>query len=174
MGEMSEGEHPRDEGIEATLRWISEQIGRSVERLGELDMDEVARLVEVDVERAKDFLEVAGQRLSSQAEELASVAAIWLEGRGGRMPGQDAGRGPHPLDVPTAAQGLALSALDSGRWTIEPGSHEIVTEGEGPAPDDPVGLVGELRARDWVDAGGQITLVGRNALERWMNRADAA
>ncbi|HWD66220.1 MAG TPA: hypothetical protein VG405_13720 [Solirubrobacteraceae bacterium] len=171
---MSEPEDPRDDGLEAGLRWISEQIGRSVERLGELEIDEVARLVEADAERAKAFLEAAGQRFASQAETLASVAAMWLESRGVATPAQRAGRGPHPLDVPTSTQGLALSALDSGRWTIRPGSHEIVIAGEGPAPDDPVGLVGELRARDWVDAEGEVTLVGRNALERWISQTDPA
>ena len=35
-----------------------------------------------------------------------------------------------------------------------------------------VGLVGELRARDWINAEGEVTLVGRNALRRWMGHGD--
>ena len=84
------------------------------------------------------------------------------------------GTGPHPLDLPTAAQGLALSALDSGRWTLEPGSHVLVTHGEGPGPEDAVGLVGELRARDWIDAQGEVTLVGHDALKRWLAQPESA
>jgi hypothetical protein len=63
--------------------------------------------------------------------------------------------------------------LDSGRWTVEPGSNLLVAHGEGPAPEDAVGLVGELRARDWIDANGDVTLVGHSALGRWLesNRA---
>ena len=28
-------------------------------------------------------------------------------------------------------------------------------------------LVGELRARDWIAANGEVTVVGREALKRW-------
>jgi hypothetical protein len=84
------------------------------------------------------------------------------------------GSGPHPLDLPTSAQGLALSALDSGRWTVEPGSNLLVGHGAGPAPSDALGLVGELRARDWINADGEVTLVGRNALSRWLEAGKTA
>jgi len=33
--------------------------------------------------------------------------------------------GPDPLDLPTGEQGMALAALDSGRWTVEAGSHAL-------------------------------------------------
>jgi hypothetical protein len=59
--------------------------------------------------------------------------------------------------------------LDSGRWTVERGSHELVAHGEGPVPSDALGLVGELRARDWIGADGEVTLVGRRALSRWID-----
>jgi hypothetical protein len=80
--------------------------------------------------------------------------------------------GPHPLDLPTGEQGLALAALDSGRWTVEPGSNALATNGQGPGPSDAMGLVGELRARDWIAANGEVTLAGRNALTRWLDSAN--
>jgi len=73
------------------------------------------------------------------------------------------------MDLPTGEQGLALAALDSGRWLVEPGSHSLVVAGEGPAPSHAQDLVGELRARDWIAADGGVTLVGRHALSRWLD-----
>jgi len=81
------------------------------------------------------------------------------------------GAGPHPLDLPTEEQGLALAALDSGRWVIEPGTGALSAHGEGPGPNDALGLVRELRARDWIAADGAITLAGRSALGRWLDAA---
>ena len=78
------------------------------------------------------------------------------------------GAGPHPLDVPTEEQGVALAALESGRWSIEPGTSMLVSHGEGPAPGNALGLVRELRVRDWIDADGTVTLAGRHALSRWL------
>jgi hypothetical protein len=82
--------------------------------------------------------------------------------------------GPHPLDLPTAPQGLALSALDSGRWTVRPGSNVLANTGEGPAPVDAAELVSELRGRDWIKADGELTLVGRRALGRWCDMVEVA
>jgi hypothetical protein len=174
MGWVSDDSGEND-GLTAALRWLTEQVGRSVERLGELDVDELARAIGVDVDRAREFVDGAGQWLNDQAASFASEAAAWAGTEGAATSGRDAlrGAGPHPLDVPTAAQGLALSALDSGRWTVEPGSHLLVAHGEGPVPADAVGLVGELRARDWINAAGEVTLVGRSALKRWMAQAEA-
>ena len=83
-----------------------------------------------------------------------------------------AGPGPHPLDLPTDHQGVALSALDSGRWTVRPGSNQLAGTGAGggPVPSD---VVGELRGRDWITADGTLTLVGRHALSRWCRTVEA-
>ena len=169
-----------NEGFESGLRWLAQQVERSVEHLQEMDLDQIARAAGVDVDRAQEFLDGAGQWLNSQAEGLAGEAGLRFDGFADMMRGQAGGRGqdvarregPHPLDIPTAEQGLALSALDSGRWTVKPGSHLLVAHGEGPVPADAVGLVGELRARDWINAEGQVTLVGHNALRRWMGHGD--
>jgi hypothetical protein len=163
-----------NEGFESGLRWLAQQVERSVEHLQEMDLDQIARAAGVDVDRAQEFLDGAGQWLNSQAEGLVGETGLRFGGFGGVVRGQDVERreGPHPLDLPTAEQGLALSALDSGRWTVKPGSHLLVAHGEGPAPADAVGLVGELRARDWINAEGEVTLVGSNALRRWMGHGD--
>src|ERR1700743_3609511 len=165
-----------NEGFESGLRWIAQQVARSVEHLEEVDIDQIARAAGVDVDRAREFVDGAGQWLNSQAENLASEAGVRFGGLEAVVRGQGMARGvaPHPLDLPTAEQGLALSALDSGRWTVKPGSHLLVSHGEGPAPADAVGLVGELRARDWINADGEVTLVGSNALRRWMEHGDIA
>ena len=62
--------------------------------------------------------------------------------------------------MPTDEQGRALAALDSGRWTVEPGTSALSSHGDGPGPSDALGLVRELRVRDWIDADGEVTLVG--------------
>jgi hypothetical protein len=165
-----------EESFEEGLRRLAEQVSRSVERLGELDTDDIAQAMGVDLDRARSFVDSAGQWLNDHAESFAREAALWVGGLSGETPDRDElrGAGPHPLDLPTPLQGLALSALDSGRWTVEPGSHVLVPGGEGPDPADAAGLVGELRARDWIDAQGEVTLVGQDALRRWLAHADSA
>jgi hypothetical protein len=166
-------EDANDESLEARLRKIAEQLGRSVE---DLDVEMLARAAGVEVDRVRALLDDAGQWLSSQADGLASEAALRfgeLFSAVTRSQAPEPSTGPHPLDRPTPGQGLALSAIDSGRWTVEPGSHVLLAHGEGPAPADALGLVGELRARDWISADGELTLVGRNALKRWIESSDA-
>jgi hypothetical protein len=79
------------------------------------------------------------------------------------------GAAPNALDLPTAEQGQALAALDSGRWTVEPGTEALASGGEGPGPSDALGLVRELRVRDWITPEGKLTLAGRRALSRWLD-----
>jgi hypothetical protein len=88
-----------------------------------------------------------------------------------RTPAPDPLRGaaPNPLDLPTTEQGQALAALDSGRWSLEPGTETLASGGEGPGPSDALGLVRELRVRDWISAEGKLTLAGHRALGRWLD-----
>lgn len=170
------GDNGHGESFEAGLRRLAEQVSRSVERLGGLEPDDIAQAMGVDLDRAREFVDRAGHWLNDQAEIFAHGAVLWVGGLGAAALDRDTPRGvgPHPLDLPTPAQGLALSALDSGRWSVEPGSHELMIRGDGPAPADTAGLVGELRARDWIDARGEITLVGHDALRRWLAHAESA
>lgn len=75
---------------------------------------------------------------------------------------------PHPLDRPTEQQARALAALQSGRWTVEPGTVVLVTSlNRGPGPEDAHALGMELHVRDWVDVDGDLTFTGELALARW-------
>ncbi len=165
-----------NESFEDRVRAIAREVSRSVERLAAMDMDEVARTIGVDAERARGLADTAGRWFSAYAETFRSDGPFEDVDFGPPAAQDDAprGAGPHPLDIPTAGQGLALSALDSGRWTVEPGSNLLVAHGEGPAPEDAVGVVGELRARDWIDANGDVTLVGHSALGRWLEASKPA
>jgi hypothetical protein len=77
--------------------------------------------------------------------------------------------------VPTEDQALALSALASGRWKVKPGTAELaISEDSGQAQEAPEGLVGELRARDWIAASGEVTQLGHDALKRWSQSAESS
>ena len=158
-------------GFEAFLRALAREI----------DVDELSRRTGIDPEQARAWAERAGDWLSDQLEGRAPDApapapapAPEPERTGGPLRSDDPlfGAGPHPLDVPTEEQGLALAALESGRWTIEPGTSALTTAGDGPGPSDALGLVRELRVRDWLDADGAVTLAGRRALARWLEAAE--
>ena len=163
-----------DESFEKKVRALATELSQSVERaVKSIDLNEIAQQIEMAGERFRELADVTGRWVSdrigdpeahhpAQAPDLEPVAAARMLPRAG----------PHPLDVPSDEQGRALSALDSGRWKVEPGTDElVVTSGES-APTDPGGLVGELRARDWIAATGEVTLVGREALKRWSKRLD--
>ncbi|MBV9606530.1 MAG: hypothetical protein JO027_15545, partial [Solirubrobacterales bacterium] len=158
-----------DESFEKKVRAIANELSRSVERaVRSFDLDEIARQIEIGGERLRDFTDSTGRWISDQFGESGAdheAGAPYLEP--GTAPRTRRGNGPHPLDVPNDAQGRAFSALDSGRWKVEPGTDQLVAEGEEARPADPGGLVGELRARDWIAADGEVTLLGREALKRW-------
>jgi hypothetical protein len=164
-----------NESFEERVRAMAREVTRSVERLAELDVEGIARAIGVDAERARELADNAGRWFSAHADTMADdVASGFARQQPARADSPTRrGAGPHPLDVPTEDQGLALSALDSGRWTVAPGSAVIAAHGEGPVPSNALGLVGELRARDWIDAAGGVTLVGRSALRRWLEAAEA-
>ena len=158
-----------DDSLEAKLRAIAEQISGSIEHAVEnLDLNEIAERLGMSGERAKELAELAGQWLSDQIQAPVPSPRDQLDADD-RSSRRD---GPHPLDEPTEEQGLALSALDSGRWKVDPGTDELIPIDSGPGPSQPLGLVGELRARDWIAPHGEVTLVGRDALKRWLTRAN--
>ncbi len=160
-----------DDRFEDRIRAFARDLSRSI---SEVDLDEVADRLGVDRDRVHG---------------AAGAVEGWLSGRPGEeaplfsgsfphdapAPSAAPSAGPHPLDLPTDAQGRALSALDSGRWTLRPGSGRLssVESAAGdPAPPDHADLAGELRARDWITADGAVTLVGRQALLRWCRAAE--
>jgi hypothetical protein len=195
---MSDENH---ESFEDRIRELARELGRSAERMAKVDIDEIAESIGVNPERARDWADTASRWLREQVEGFGGefpppFGGPWsrpTEGpwsvpedtrdprdtsettpaRNQPKPGEDPLRSaaPHPLDIPTDEQGGALAALDSGRWTVEPGSHMLTGRGEGTAPNDALGLVRELHSRDWIDSNGEVTLVGRRALTRWLELA---
>ncbi len=168
------------EDFEAMFRAMARELGESVERAMEnMDVDDIAGFLGVDPEKARDWAGTAGAWLRSQTEtfsaepsEESPVPPSRPSPKPSGFTASDAGVfstvGPHPLDLPTDEQGLALAALDSGRWTVEPGTDALASHGQGRGPADALGLVRELRVRDWIAADGTITLAGRRALSRWL------
>lgn len=162
------------ESFEESLREMATELGRYIERsIDKVDLDDLANSVGVDPAAAREWVETAGEWLSGHTETLGDQLA-----RRVARPEKSVARvdplgavGPHPLDLPSEEQGLALAALDSGRWIIEPGADALAARGEGPSPNDALGLVRELRVRDWIATDGRLTMAGRHALSRWLDAA---
>lgn len=168
---MPENEPDRN-SFEDVARALYDEVNRAVERLSHIDVDEITRSAGIEAERARHWLDEIGRKLREQGE--AGGMPFGWDPAPTTPAGDDPLRnaGPHPLDLPTAEQGLALAALDSGRWRLEPGTSTLAVHGEGPGPSDALGLVRELRVRDWLSADGEITLAGRSALARWLDTAE--
>jgi hypothetical protein len=163
-------EDDRPRTFEEALRAIADEVSRGLQNFKTDDIEDMARSYGVDSERAKRFVENAGDWLRAQAETLG-VKPEPQSASGVPTPRWEdplRGAGPDPLDMPTDDQGRALAALDSGRWTVEPGTSMLTSHGDGPGPRDALGLVRELRVRDWIDGDGEVTLAGRAALKRWL------
>ena len=177
-----------------------EELKGSLEHVAEqLDTEHLSEQFELNEDRAKELAGLAAQWLSRQfgggagpgsspwaprraepdhddvyeeAPSADELDRIFDETpRVQPSPSSQRRGGPHPLDLPTEQQGLALSALESRRWKVDPGTNELIEIGGGPSPAQPVGLVSELRARDWITPGGEVTLVGRDALGRWVGQS---
>ena len=158
--------------FEETAREIAEELKRSIERASHADPEDLVRAAGVDPDRVREWVDNAGDWLRAQFDAASGSRE---PSRGPTGPsGEEILRDaePHPLDTPTQEQGIALAALDSGRWTLEPGTAALSARGGGPGPRDALGLVRELRDRDWIDADGAVTLVGRHALGRWLAATD--
>ena len=169
-------DEPGGESFEDTLRSIAAELGRYIERsIESLDLEELADSIGVDGAAAREWVESAGSWLSAQTESLGEQVARHVGDSGRSVVRVDplGGAGPHPLDQPTDEQGLALAALDSGRWIVEPGADTLAARGGGPGPSDALGIVRELRVRDWIAADGEVTLVGLHALSRWLDSTTA-
>ena len=152
------GAVPDDEtdgrSFEDVARALADEVHQAVERLSTIDLDDVARAANEEAERARRWIEDLARSLVQTADVARSPEDA---------PVHDAG--PHPRAMPTAEQGIALAALESGRWRIESGTFSVH---DGPGPSEPLGLLRELRVSDWVTADGELTLTGRKALARWL------
>jgi hypothetical protein len=153
-----------DEDFSHKLRAFAREFSESLERAAErFDKEELADRIQASGDQVREFAQFAGQWLGD----------LLGTGQTGDVP-RRAG-GPHPLDTPTEEQGVALGALASGRWRVKPGTNEIVTTGDGRGPEGgSLGLAGELRARDWITASGEVTALGQAALRRWADPDEPA
>jgi hypothetical protein len=171
---MSEND-PDRESLEETLRSIAEELGRKLESsVDNFDSERIAESFGVDPTVAREWVDSTSNWLRGFTDGLGNEVARRVGEP--RRPVSDAdlfgGAVPHPLDLPTDEQALALAALDSGRWKVEPGSDTLTAKGDGPGPSDALGIVRELRVRDWIGPDGQLTQVGHHALSRWLSAAN--
>ena len=144
-------DEPDGRSFENVARALADEVHEAVERLSAIELDDIARAASEEAERARHWIEHLARSLAQTRDPEDP-------------PVQHAG--PHPLATPTPEQGVALAALESGRWRIESGT---LTVHDGPGPSEPLALLRELRVSDWVTADGQLTLSGRRALARWLH-----
>jgi hypothetical protein len=175
---MSDDDRPKS--FEETLRSIAAEVTKSAERLSRSDLGDLERLAKangLDPERARGMADEAGQWLRRQfvAGDAFPDASHGTPAPMADVRPEDATSAPmadgvpSPLDLPTPEQGQALAALDSGRWTVEPGEVTLATQtGLGTQPRNAHALGLALHVRDWVDQDGQLTSAGGHALERWL------
>lgn len=167
-----------DDGFDR-FKAIADQLARS---LKDTNINEVAERFGVDPDRIRGVTGAVEHWLSDHAS--AGEPLFRDQTAGPNRPPRAGDRrdavemtpagGPHPLDPPTNSQGTTLSALDSGRWMVRPGSGQLTAAGPGPVPaDEALDLVNEIRARDWITVDGAVTLMGRQALLRWSRAAGA-
>lgn len=189
---MSDEQPDRDpRNFEETLRAIAAEVTKSAEKLSESgfgDLEKLARASGIDAEPLKQFADDAGRWIREQVSAATETgtdvtrapAADATDPRKATTPPADveiplsqadaAAAGlAHPLDMPTEEQGRALAALDSGRWTVEPGTVVLATVlGRGEVPQNAHAVGMELHVRDWVDPDGDLTFAGGHALSRWL------
>lgn len=195
---MSDEQPDRDrKSLEETLRAIADEVTKGAERFASGNLEDLARASGIDAEPIKQFAEEAGEwlrdQISAATQSGSDVAPMPAsdptDPRDGATASSPASRPtgptpedvvsaprahglPHPLDRPTEQQARALAALQSGRWTIEPGTVVLVTSlNRGPGPEDAHALGMELHVRDWVDVDGDLTFTGELALARWAEAA---
>ena len=147
-------DEPDGRSFEDVARALADEVNQAVERLSAIDLDDIARAANEEAERARRWIEDLARSLAQTGDAARSPED---------PPVHHAG--PHPRAMPTTEQGVALAALESGRWRIESGTFTVH---DGPGPSEPLGLLRELRVSDWVTADGELTLTGRKALARWL------
>ena len=150
---MPDGE-PDGRSFEDVARALADEVHQAVERLATIDLDDIARAANEEAERARRWFEDLARSVAQTGGAARNPEAAPVHHAG-----------PHPLAMPTTEQGVALAALESGRWRVESGTFSVH---DGPGPSEPLGLLRELRVCDWVTAEGELTLTGRKALARWL------
>jgi hypothetical protein len=120
--------------FEEAARELADEFKRSIEHCSEADPESIARAAGVDPDRVRGRVDATGAWLRSQFDAPGRKRDPRHEPAAGEDIFRDAE--PHPLDVPTPEQGIALAALDSGRWALAPGTATLSVCGGGPATTD--------------------------------------
>jgi len=150
-------DEPDGRSFEDVARALADEVNRVVERLSAIDVDEIGRAANEEADRARRWIEDLMRSMTQSGDAAPGPEDAPVHHAA-----------PHPLAMPTDEQGVALAALESGRWRIESGAFTVH---DGPGPSDALGLLRELRVSDWVTADGELTLTGRKALARWLEQA---
>jgi len=82
---MSDDEPDRN-SFEDIARMLSEEVSRAVERLSQIDVDELSRTANAEAERARRWVDDLGRWLREQSDAVGSAARSI-----------DANSGPFPL-----------------------------------------------------------------------------
>ena len=208
MYDMSEDGNSFEDKLRAMARELSQSVERAMEQL---DVNDLAGMVGVDPERAREWVDGAGTWLREHADDLQGFGSGPFGGGpfgGRRSAAAPAAPAPRAIRATPATRpcrhraplGLRAPptrrrspprlptpsifrprsrARPSPRWTpaagrSSPGTEMLTSRGQGPGPSDALGLVRELRVRDWIAQDGQITRAGRRALDRWLDASAQA
>src|SRR5215212_813556 len=114
---------PDGRSFEDIARALADEVHQAVERLSTIDLDDIARAANEEAERARCWFEALARSVAQTGDAAHSPEDAPVHHAG-----------PHPLAMPTAEQGVALAALESGRWRIESGTFTVH---DGPGPSDP-------------------------------------
>ena len=169
---MDDEDKPKS--FEEALREIADEVQRGIERV----QHGRPRGHRADVRRRRrpgQALHRRRGRLAARPDGEPPDMPFPPAGPAGPAPTSDsqpASSKPSPMGRP-AAQRRARTrwtrrrtsrAARWRRWTPAAGrsspARRAAAHGEGPGPSDALGLVRELRVRDWIDADGEVTLVG--------------
>src|ERR1700756_2137281 len=97
------------DNFEDRLRAIAEEISRSMQRMSEVDLEDLAERYGFDVDRARTFADTAGRWLNDLLSTGDPFFSQGQSGARGSTPGRPADAddpAPHPgLDQPTPGSG---------------------------------------------------------------------
>src|SRR3954454_20748237 len=107
-------DQPEGRSFEDVARALADEVHQAVERLSTIDLEDIARAANEEAERGRRWIEALARSLAQTGD-----AARGLEDPPVHP------TGPHPRAMPTTEQGVALAALESGRWRIESGTFSV-------------------------------------------------
>src|SRR3954471_4889959 len=108
-------DEPERSSFEDVARALADEVSRTIERLSEIDVEEITRAASAEAERARQWIDELGRWLHEQGDAIANPPFRAGEAREhGPAPADRSARdrpagddplrhaGPHPLDLPAA------------------------------------------------------------------------